>query len=387
MLQTDPDGAGRADARVFEVQAEQEQPRALVAVIAGALRALAGNQGDPRRIPVRLRADAEGLSCNGVLLVWRGSILRGTAARLPGGGGARASFVARTPMGFEEDFRFLVRTEEDGRRLLDVCGVGPTQRSFSFRAAPPVASVVWPYVIAAGMLCATAASAALGVWTAAPVIPVLVALAIIAILTVGLQYARTQVEIGVDGVKLSGDVDEFIGRNEIASVEVDPDRPMHPGALTLKTKAGATFVIRPPARARFGTRDLAGIADRIEQIRALPPSGAHLREVQGLLARGERSLWEWLASVRALGAARTDYRTTPFEADDLTALATDGALSPDIRVAAALALKSSPVPDAAERVRVAAAACVSPQVRVCLESIAEDESDDEVAGRVAALRE
>lgn len=282
------------DARVFEGQAEQEQPRALVAVVSAArylvwglaplflasivytifqaifqhrtptpfngwigvfvvfaaivaaLRALARGQGDPRRSPVRLRADAEGLSCDGVLVAWRGSILRGTAARLPRGG-ARASIVARTPMGFEEDLRFLVRTEEDGRRLVEACGVGPMQRSFSFRAAPSVASVVWPFVIASGMLCATVVSAAAGVWTAAPVIPFLVVLAIIAILAIGLEYARTQVVIGVDGVKL--------------------------------------------------------------------------------------------------------------------------------------------VPDAAERVRVAAAACASPQVRVCLESIAEDENEREVAGRLAALRE
>jgi hypothetical protein len=426
----DPDGVGGAEAPLFEGQAEREQPRALVAVFAaaryfggglaalflagiiyaifrypsatlvngwigafvafaaigGALRALARDRGDPPRSPARVRADAEGLTCNEVLLAWRGSILRGTAARLPRGG-ARAWIVARTPLGFEEDFRFLVRTEEDAHRLLEACGVGPTQRSFSFRAAPPGGSLAWPFFVASSMVCATAVSAAAGVWAAAPVVPVLFALAIIAVFMAALRYARTEVEIGVDGVKLSGDVNAFIGRNEIESVEVGPDRPMRSGALTLKTKGGATFVIRPPARARFGTRDLAGIADRIAQIRALPPSGAHLREVRGLLARGERSVWEWLASVRALGAGRADYRTTPFEADDLAALATDGALSPEVRVAAALALKSSPAPDAAERVRVAAAACVSSRVRVCLESIAEDENEQEVAGRVAALKE
>jgi hypothetical protein len=148
--------------------------------------------------------------------------------------------VARTPMGFEQDFRFLARTEEDGRRLLEACGVGPRQRSFSFRAAPPVASLVWPFVIASVMLCATAVSTAAGVWTAAPVIPVLVVLAIIAVLTVGLQYARTHVEIGVHGVKLSGDVDECY-RAATCGVGAGKPRsskaPRHPMCASIATSS------------------------------------------------------------------------------------------------------------------------------------------------------
>jgi hypothetical protein len=357
----------------------------LFAAVAVLLQALARRQADPRRSPVRLRVDGDGLRCDGGLVARRGAVRRGTVAPLPVGG-ARVSIVTRTLLGFEKDLRFIVRAEEDARRLLEVCGVAPAQRSFSFQAAPSVASVAWPLGIATVMLCATAVSAAAGVWTAVPAIPVLVVLATLALLTIGLTYAQTEVRIGVDGVKLSGgDVGEFIGRNEIESVKVDPDRPMQSGTLALRTKAGATFVIRPPARTGFGTRDLAGIADRIAQIRALPPTGAHLREVRGLLTRGERTVWEWIASVRALGAGRADYRTTPFEPDDLAALATDGALSPGVRVAAAIALKSSPAPDAAERVRIAAAACASQEVRVCLQSIVADDDEMDMAGRVDAL--
>jgi hypothetical protein len=336
-----------------------------------------------RRMSGRLRVDERGISFDGERLAARETILRGALAPSPDGT-ARASLTVKTSLGAEKELRFVFSTEEAGRRFLATCGVGPEQRTFGFRAALSPWSAAWLVIMAIAMIAATVTSAVFGVWTGAPAMPILVTLLLSAALAAGLRYARAYVEIGVDGVRLSGIEDRFICRNDIQSVRVVPPSATQRGTVVLAVRGGPQVHLRPPASPGLAAGELEGVADRIERSRALPPSATHLRECQGLLARGRRPLTEWLASARALGAARTDYRTSPFDVDDLSAMVTDGSLRTDVRLGAALALRSSPIADAAQRVRVAAAACASPGLRVCLDSIA-DEDGDPIAEKAAAV--
>ncbi|MFO0555612.1 MAG: hypothetical protein U0271_44955 [Polyangiaceae bacterium] len=102
------------------------------------------------------------------------------------------------------------------------------------------------------------------------------------------------------------------------------------------------------------------------------------------LARGARSLSEWVAHLRVMGTqANVDMRTAPVNPDELLRVAEDPSAPPTTRVAAAIALKD----DAAARVRLSAAASAtaSPALAEALERAASEASDEALIEALEAL--
>ena len=105
------------------------------------------------------------------------------------------------------------------------------------------------------------------------------------------------------------------------------------------------------------------------------------------LTRGDRSVEEWVADLRAMGSGgRRTYRASPPSREALFRIALDPAADEDVRAGAAIALGGSLDDSERERLRVAARVTVAPRVRVVLEREAEGDLDEEEAVHVLASR-
>ncbi len=105
------------------------------------------------------------------------------------------------------------------------------------------------------------------------------------------------------------------------------------------------------------------------------------------LTRGERSVEEWVADLRSMGAGgRRTYRASPPSREALFRIALDPAANEDVRAGAAIALGSSLDDSARERLRVAARVTVAPKLRVVLERQAEGSLDEDEAALVLTSR-
>jgi hypothetical protein len=94
-----------------------------------------------------------------------------------------------------------------------------------------------------------------------------------------------------------------------------------------------------------------------------------------VLARGERSARQWLRDMRDL-TKRHDYREAAVTSEHLWPVLENAAVDSPARAAAAVALRDHLDEEGRARLRVAAEACASPNVRVALEAVlGEDEEE------------
>src|SRR5690606_9571611 len=97
------------------------------------------------------------------------------------------------------------------------------------------------------------------------------------------------------------------------------------------------------------------------------------------LGRRGRAPTAWLEAVVRLGSgADVDHRRAGIAVDRLIRVIEDPTAAEDQRVGAALALRQRIEPDERQRIRIAARASVSPKLRIALERVA-DEATDEAA--------
>jgi hypothetical protein len=105
------------------------------------------------------------------------------------------------------------------------------------------------------------------------------------------------------------------------------------------------------------------------------------------VARGATELRGWLVELRAAHRGATEaYRSAPPPDVDLDALFDDGSLDAETRSGAAIALRARGGDGVVSRLRVAAAATASPELRIALEKIADGAPDDEIARSIEKLR-
>lgn len=194
---------------------------------------------------------------------------------------------------------------------------------------------------------------------------------------------RPSLVVGADGLTIAGR--GFVPFADVERVEDDESpygRTHHLAWLVLKSgeriHLGARLGI-------FGHRALAvvdeayaGLNRRITEHRQRERS-QHAQE----LARGDRSVADWIAGVRAR-ATSSGFRDGEIARADLLAVVEDPTAEPSARAAAALALKAGIVEPERVRVRVAAAATAAPNVRVALETVADESaSEDRAAAMVS----
>ena len=197
-----------------------------------------------------------------------------------------------------------------------------------------------------------------GPWLAIALLAVYLALA------VAIRWAfRVNLPVGDDGVhsKRRGK-SVFLPYAELDRVDRVDD------GLLLQVRGEPAIVLRRWGRAE--KHHVERVLARIAELRDASP-----KDAQVLLARGARSVAEWVADLTALATER-GYRAVHLPPDRLWSVAEDPSVEPEERAAAALILRSSLDEQGKARLRVAAAACASPTTRQTLKVLADGEDEE-----------
>lgn len=184
------------------------------------------------------------------------------------------------------------------------------------------------------------------------------------------------VEIGHDGVLFSWlEKRRFVPYRRMREVRVTP----HGVALELDDMRVVEIRLTQKPDA-----DLARSAEVARRVRAAMERHAqHARaEEESFLARGSRSLDDWLRDMRALGTGEAGaYRTISIPRERLWAILENPSADPSAREGAALALHAALDDDERARLAAIGVRSAAPRLRVALETLAE--TQDEKRVRVA----
>lgn len=281
-----------------------------------------------------------------------------------------------------------VTSAADGHALLEALGVAPEQHAFAVQLGSPHTPARRFVLALVGLLSLTVAapsalfSAALAVealrgrdhWLG--VLALMGPLWVISSVGAWLclrPLVSTTLRIGTDGLSIRRVLrPRFVPRVEIAGVGV------RGAALVVERRSGSPIVVTTS-----GADEAAALARRIEDALAGQAAAAPV-EALATLDRAGRPLAEWKRAIVALLGDSAGYRRAGIVADDLFSVLEDGAVRPERRVAAAMALASSGEPAAKARVRAAADACVNTKLRIAILRAADGEIDE---GALAAAEE
>jgi hypothetical protein len=236
------------------------------------------------------------------------------------------------------------------------------------RRVPSMAQrILGRFVAIAAMVAAWSGAMALhleGVWLLfAPLAVMFASLFVVGQILAKLSHVV--LTLGTDGVY----IEQVLSRRFIPFAEIEGVTRGLSGAVTLRTKGAPPLVLHT---AFPGGGRLDGLVKQIDDARtaslAAPPGSPPIFE------RGERSIRQWIAELRARATHET-YRDTSFDVDRLWSMVESPSLEPSHRAAAAVALRDKLDDEGKARLRVAADACASPEVRVALEAAAEDDEE------------
>lgn len=209
----------------------------------------------------------------------------------------------------------------------------------------------------------------------------------------GLTFAPTTVRVGTDGLvtRWLGRT-RFIAHSEIERVasydEIRGTKRQRGVRLDLK---GGEIVRLPTGQRDIALTEAAQLEQRIDEAREAFRRGATTGTTD-VLARGDRSVTDWVRYLRGVGAGAVGPRAPAIPQEVLMRVVEDSKAAPLERASAAVAAIASGRDDVKQRVRVAADTTVSPKLRVALERIAAgaEENDDELIetlDELAALNE
>jgi len=185
----------------------------------------------------------------------------------------------------------------------------------------------------------------------------------------------TTVVVGTDGVvvRVPGERQGFVPHSDLAAVEVapatvTPGMPLgteHGRAVILRMRNGATLRV-PTATAEDANTLCARIRAAVAGV-----GGESSALEAALLERRGRDLAQWKSELGAMLSRRPSYRERACDAEQLAALCESPRESPEHRAAAAVALGASGDPGMRQRLRIAAAGCAHPKLRIALEAAAD----------------
>jgi hypothetical protein len=161
------------------------------------------------------------------------------------------------------------------------------------------------------------------------------------------------------------------------------DVSLVPGGVSIALRSGRRLKLRARGFWSRGGIDPTSqvLHERIHAARSAATSAGDVQAKLPLLERRGRAPGEWLDHLASL-VGKAGYRMGAVTVRDLEAVLDDNALSPEHRVAAALALSAADPDEARVRVRVAVEACADHDLRVALEHAAEGEVDEARLGRL-----
>lgn len=191
---------------------------------------------------------------------------------------------------------------------------------------------------------------------------------------------RTRVVVGRDGVRLGKRSERFIPFSEIKEVFPWTKRKLGEVWLEIELRSGERVRVarcvgaphdqtRQPAAVTVGDPRVDLIGERIrEGLNAYASSSALETKDPSLFVRSGRTISDWISNLRALGGG--GYRSSSIAFEWLTDLVADPSQTPEIRVGAAIVLRSVDQPDVARPIERAAQTTASAELCTVLEAIA-----------------
>lgn len=344
------------------------------------LLALAFAARRPKPLPEgsRLRFSREGIHCGERLLLSRGEVDNGAVVPRTDQEETRVLLGKKGSLSFTHTLR--VRDAAEAQRVLEALGLDAAHSTFAHREAGPSAYNARIYSGLAALFGASAAG----------FLPLLVALhgSALAALLPGLAMVaffgtlwgtRSEVVVGADGVSVRWlGYQRFCAWSEVLRVEPRAD------GFALHRREGEPFVVRVnvPQRAAFAAADRALLLERLEEALRVHRECAEALD-PATLARGERSLSDWLSSLRGL-LGRATHRAAALLPEHLWQLVADPRAPAPERAAAAAALAPGLDDAGKARLRAAAESTASTHLRVALESAASGD-EAQLAASLEAL--
>lgn len=234
-----------------------------------------------------------------------------------------------------------------------------------------LAVLLWPYPILIAALPHLAHGALPGAAVAA------------VLYTALLSLWPTTVRVGTDGVFTS-----WLGRRRFLAHEGTIGASFFHEVVGGKNYYGVDVVRRDGERVRLATGQGAVGEMQARQLEHRIREAADLRGRgdAGTIARGDRSLPDWLRDLRRLGAGATHHRSAATPPDVLLRIVEDSGATEEARAGAAVAAVTGGDEEARARVRVAAETSASPELRALLADIADGADDDALVPAIEALR-
>ncbi len=327
----------------------------------------------PIELHVAVEASPRGLSIDGAFLVGRDEILNAFLQPDPGGPLLKLASIGGRHLELrvdsEADGRALLDALElSGRRALAVFAARSARGRHGARRGEGQQTIAVSSMVILGVLLARM-NVGLAIAFAGP------------LLFFGFQrLVSGKVLVGADGFLL-----DWFGRRRFVPYRDVTEILLSVRAVHVVLASGEELQLLVPMRhyADSGERDALHLAlsDRKAVVDAAR-DGRDARvdaSAEEAVGRGERSVRAWLESVRTvneLGSAT--YRVASLPTSALWRIVEDPGAEPSARVGAAVALRSTLDEAGRERVRVAAEGSTSPWVRVALDPVFAEGSDDDL---------
>lgn len=264
--------------------------------------------------------------------------------------------------------------------VLRVAGVDAAQQRARFRVDSAMARA-FAYVLAASLIAAASWPLGKALIQGAHIVGAGLWLALIGAVTwLGASFiAMPEITVGTDGIAYKrGPFRRFIPLSEIKEVRSSDV------TLYIHLRSGRVEKLRSLTGADPGRA--YSLELRVREVLAAA-RGEHTSAQLELLERKGRSVADWTSAVAGLARAGSSYRAASLSAEDLDAIVTSPDVTPERRIGAALALSNAGLPSAGERIRIAAAQCASPRLRIALERVGEGEVDHEAIREALAETE
>ncbi len=328
--------------------------------------------------PVRVGADARGISTDGVLVLPSSKVVGGWVQPRP-----HASPIVHVRGLGAAHLRFAVRDVEQGRALLRALAIDPARVSAHYWAmARPLGE---PRAFAhAGLLLALTVAVGLVV---GPAVPPVFAVAVVALIVLFAGVALpTRVVVGGDGVLLRwlGTV-RFVSWSRVTDVE-----PFDGGVmLSLGPEQGSEewLTLRMPEDHQRYHPERDAMVERMFAAFRAHEAAVGSDPMARLLGRAGGRTREWVREMRGLVRPAPGFRVASVPLDRLWRVVEDPRADREARTGAAIALAPTLLDEDRARLWAVADGCAEPRLRVALATAAKEARapDDALADALDAL--
>jgi hypothetical protein len=326
-----------------------------------------------------LVVDEDALRFGGTVLARRSELAQGFL--IPDEKGVLVRLERKGPL--SPGIHLRVANEAEGRELLRLLGFDASRTAAEMRIAtgmlalPVMRQMLLIFAPFPPMLVAAFLLALLHVPAAGPIIGLTVMLTLAWVF--GLAFTPTHVRVGTDGI-----VTRWLGRERYIAYTTVAEIETYDEWVGTKQQRGVKLTLQtgevvklPTGQTTIGSSEAARLAERITEARAAGGAGA---VAAATLVRGGRSTRAWLSALRATGEGAQDLRTPAVPRDVLLRVVEDATATEGARVGAAIAALGTKDDDAKMRVRIAASATASPKLRIALDRIAAEATEEDLAG-------